>query len=96
MEKEIEKMLLLPLRKLERLLLEIAWMHLTAATPPVFTGLDKSDPFAFFVLPLTQEYELGFLRWIARKRLSHIRFSCDAHEHALQLEKAILLRAIQA
>lgn len=93
--RDVEKMLKKPLRKVERLLLEIAWLHLTATIPPVYTGRDRQDPFAFFVLPLTQEYEGGFLRWLARRRLSHIRFACPAHEVALQLEKEILLRAIQ-
>lgn len=93
--RDVEKMLLKPLRRMERLLLEIGWLHLTATVPPVFKGTDRQDSFAFFVLPLTQEYEGGFLRWLARRRLSHIRFSCKAHEIALELEKEILIRSIQ-
>jgi hypothetical protein len=93
--RDVEKMLLKPLRKMERLLLEIAWLHLTASMPPVFKGTDRQESFAFFVLPLTQEYEGGLLRWMARRRLSHIRFACPAHEIALELEKKILLRSIQ-
>ncbi len=93
-EREIEKLLLSPLRKNERTLLEVAWLRLTASKPPVFSGADRKEPFTFFVLPLTQEYEGGFLRWLAKKRITHIRFACEAHELALQLEKAILIRGL--
>jgi len=96
MEREVEKLLNSPLRKTERILLEIAWIRLSSSVPPQFSGKDKKEPFAFFVLPLTQEYEGGFLRWLARKRITHIRFGCEAHEIALELERQILLRRLQA
>ena len=92
--RDVEKMLLKPLRKMERLLLEIAWLHLTGSAPPLFRGIDRKDSFAFFVLPLTQEYEGSLLRWFARRRISHIRFSCRAHEIALELERGILMRGL--
>jgi hypothetical protein len=92
--KEMEQMLGKPLRKMERLLLEIAWLHLDSSRPPVFKGRDRDAPFAFFVLPLTLEYENSLLRWLARRRISHIRFSCPAHEIALELERSILLRPL--
>ena len=95
MEREIEKMLQNPLRKTERMLLEIAWMRLSASPPPKFSGKDRKEEFAFFVLPLTQEYEGGFLRWLARKRITHIRFGCPAHDMALEIERALLLRSLQ-
>ncbi len=94
LEREIEKLLRSPLRKTERILLEIAWIRLTASSPPAFSGADRKESFAFFVLPFTQEYEGGFLRWLAKKRITHIRFGSEAHELALQLEKAILLRGL--
>jgi hypothetical protein len=94
--KEAEKILQNPLRKTERLLMEITWLHLTRSTPPLFLGTDSREPFTYFVLPLTQEYEGGFARWLARKRISHIRFACPAHELALQLEKELLMRLTKA
>lgn len=92
LEREIEKMLRSPLRKTERILLEISWMRLNLSRPPRFSGKDRNEPYAFFVLPLTQEYDGGFLRWLARKRITHIRFGCPAHEMALLLEREILSR----
>lgn len=94
--KEAETMLQHPLRKTERLLMEIAWLHLTRSTPPLFRGSDRPEPYAFFVLPLTQEYEGGFAWWLAKRRISHLRFACPAHELALQLEKDLLLRLTKA
>lgn len=94
LEREVEKMLKGPLRKTERTLLEIAWIRLSSSPPPVFSGKDRKEPFAFFVLPFTQEYEGGLLRWLARRRITHIRFGCEAHEKALELEKQILLRSL--
>lgn len=90
--KDLEKRLQSPLRKTERLLLEIAWLHLTGLKPPTYRGQNMKDHFAFFVLPLTQEYEGGFAQWLAQKRISHIRFACPAHEIALELERELLLR----
>ena len=95
LERETEKLLLGPLRAPERTLLEIAWLRLSGTAPPSFSGKDKKEDFAFFVLPLTQEYEGSFLRWLARKRISHIRFESQAHSLALQLEKAVLLRSLK-
>jgi hypothetical protein len=91
-ERDVEKLLGTSLRKTERILLEIAWIRLFNLPPPVYHGNERPGEFAFFVLPLTQEYENAALRWLARKRLSHIRFRCQAHLIALELEKAILLR----
>ena len=96
MEREIEKLLQSPLRKTERILLEIAWMRLSSSLPPQYSGKDLKEEFAFFVLPLTQDYEGGFLRWLARKRITHIRFASPAHVRALEIERAVLFRSLQS
>lgn len=96
MEREIEKLLQSPLRKTERILLQIAWIRMSSSLPPQYSGKDLKEEFAYFVLPLSQEYEGGFLRWLARKRITHIRFACPAHVLALEIEKAVLLRSLQS
>jgi len=94
-ERDIENLLLSSLRKTERTMLEVAWLRLTGTKPPGFSGTDKKEAFAFFVLPFTQEYEGGFLRWLAKKRITHIRFGCEAHELSLDLEKEVLMRNVK-
>ncbi len=76
----------------ERIMLENAWMWMTQTLPPTSSAILNKDPFYFFVLPLTLEYEGWFFQVLARKRWSHLRFQCDALEIAFDIENLVLKR----
>lgn len=86
---EIGDLLAAPLKLTERQMLESAWMWLSNGAPPA-TGPTKKGHFYFFVLPLTVEYEGKIAQWFAHKRISHLRFGCQAMEVALALENQVL------
>jgi len=79
----------------EQKLLENAWMWLSGKPVPetwwTKSTFAKADTvFYFFVLPLTLEYEGWIPQFLAHKRLSHIRFRCEALQIALQVENEVL------
>ncbi len=44
----------------------------------------------FFVLPLSQEFHGLWAKWLARQRITHLRFSCPAFNLTLALEAKLL------
>jgi hypothetical protein len=47
----------------------------------------------FFVLPLSLEFHGAWAKWLARKHITHLRFSCPAFNVGLALEATCLYQA---
>lgn len=77
----------------ERLLLENAWMKLNSSFPPKCPkSAATAEPFFYFVLPLTLEFEGAIFQWLAQKSATHLRFFCPAMDKAIAFENLVLKR----
>lgn len=77
----------------ERNMLEATWLALGGKPDDLPQGARKEGRFAFFVLPMTLEYEGTWAKTLARQPWTHIRFHCPALELGFALEVAIRKRA---
>lgn len=94
---QAEHLLQSPLSHMERQILENTWMKLAHSLPPPRSvRLSASEPFFFFVLPLTQEFEGHFFQWLAQRSFTHIRFFCSALEKSIDFENQVLKRKFTA
>lgn len=81
---ELSKPQSIPMRHL----LENAWMMLFKKCP-TDAGRIVKNPFFFFVLPLSLEFEGKWAHQLALKPWTHIRFECPAMELALAIENQL-------
>lgn len=64
-------------------------LNIDAAFPGVLP-LEAVLDAPFFVLPLSLEFHGAWAKWLARKRITHLRFSCPAFNVGLALEASWL------
>ncbi len=64
-------------------------LNLPALFPATITA-EKIVNSPFFVLPLSLEFHGLWAKWLARQRITHLRFSCPAFNLSLALEAKIL------
>lgn len=83
-----------PLLKAERNMLEATWLALGGRCEEIPQGPEKQGRFAFFVLPMTLEYNGTWAKALARQSWTHIRFHCPSLELGFALEKAIRIRGL--
>jgi len=63
--------------------------HLSAQFPQSL-NVREIEKAPFFVLPLSLEFHGAWAKWLARKKMTHLRFSCPAYNLTLALEASLL------